>query len=215
MLMESKADIDVSAAQWQTRVDLAAAHRLCVREGFHEGIFNHLTARVPGRDDRYYQIPFGLHWSEVTASSLMEVGYDGKRITGEGYVEESCYCIHAPMHRLLADAAAVFHTHTAANMAVSNHKCGLLPITQHALHFYNAIGYHDFAGFEFDLEGRVRLNRDLEGKLVMLMRNHGALVCGRIAAAISCAACSSNSSASFSVIAPPSSSASTMVTARR
>src|SRR3954454_8241733 len=111
MLMESKADIDASAAQWQARVDLAAAHRLCVREGFHEGIFNHLTARVPGHDDRYYQIPFGLHWSEVTASAFMEVGYDGTVRAGQGLVEESCYCIHAPIHRLVAGATAVFHTH--------------------------------------------------------------------------------------------------------
>ena len=51
---------DVGAAQQQARVDLAAAHRLAVMHGFNEGIFNHLTARVPGTTDRYYQIPFGL-----------------------------------------------------------------------------------------------------------------------------------------------------------
>ena len=70
--IETRVDTDLAATQWQARVDLAAAHRLCVKEGFHEGIFNHLTLRVPGRNDRYYQIPFGLHWAEVTASCLME-----------------------------------------------------------------------------------------------------------------------------------------------
>ena len=75
---------DMSAEQWQARVDLAAAHRLAFMHGFSEGIFNHLTLVVPGRSDRYYQIPFGTHWSEVTASCFMEVGIDD----GEVMVKE-------------------------------------------------------------------------------------------------------------------------------
>ena len=97
--------------QWQARIDLAAAHRCAVMHDLHEGIFNHLTLRVPGSEDRYYQIPFGLHWSEVTASCFMEVGYDGEVKRGEGIVERSAYCIHAPIHRKKENAAAVFHTH--------------------------------------------------------------------------------------------------------
>ena len=103
---------ECSAAEWQARVDLAAAHRLAVMHGFNEGIFNHLTLAVPGRTDRYYQIPFGMHWSEVTASCFMEVGIDDGTVqAGAGDVERSGYCIHAPIHRLLPHAAAVFHTH--------------------------------------------------------------------------------------------------------
>src|SRR5580704_13808795 len=103
---------DSSAEQWQARVDLAAAHRLAFMHGFSEGIFNHLTLVVPGRKDLYYQIPFGTHWSEVTASLFMEVGIaDGKVKRGIGDVERSCYCIHAPIHNLLTQATAVFHTH--------------------------------------------------------------------------------------------------------
>ena len=79
-----------SAEEWQARVDLAAAHRLAFNQGFSEGIFNHLTFAVPGRSDRYYQIPFGTHWSEVTASCFMEVGIDdGEVKRGEGEVERS------------------------------------------------------------------------------------------------------------------------------
>src|SRR5215213_7295962 len=104
-------DLAIEETRWRARVDLAAAHRLAVMHGFHEGIFNHLTLRVPGADDRYYQIPFGLHWSEVTASSFMEVGYDGSLLAGEGDIERSCYCIHAPIHKLAQHAGAVFHTH--------------------------------------------------------------------------------------------------------
>src|SRR3954471_287384 len=84
-------------AEWQARVDLAAAHRLAHMHGFSEGIFNHLTLAVPGKTDRYYQIPFGLHWAEVTASSIMEVSYEGGEVlSGKGEVERSAFCIHAP-----------------------------------------------------------------------------------------------------------------------
>src|SRR5690348_14387960 len=84
----------------QARIDLAAAHQISEMQSLSEGIFNHLTLAVPGRKDRYYQIPFGLYWSEVTASSLMEVGYDGTLLKGSGDIERSCYCIHAPIHEL-------------------------------------------------------------------------------------------------------------------
>ena len=80
---------ECSAEEWQARVDLAAAHRLAYMHDFSEGIFNHLTLVVPGRTDRYYQIPFGTHWSEVTASCLMEVGIDdGLLKSGAGDVEQ-------------------------------------------------------------------------------------------------------------------------------
>jgi hypothetical protein len=88
---------ECSAEEWQARVDLAAAHRLAYMHGVSEGILNPLTFVVPGRADRYYQIPFGMHWSEVTASSFMEVGIDDGLVkSGAGDVERSCYCIHAP-----------------------------------------------------------------------------------------------------------------------
>jgi ribulose-5-phosphate 4-epimerase/fuculose-1-phosphate aldolase len=103
---------ECSTGEWEARVDLAAAHRLAVKHGLNEGIFNHLTQVVPGKPDRYYQIPFGMHWSEVKASSFMEVGInDGEVKRGTGDVERSCYCIHAPIHKALPQAKVVFHTH--------------------------------------------------------------------------------------------------------
>src|SRR5260370_6613117 len=103
---------EFSAGEWEARVEFAAAHRLAVMHGLNEGIFNHLTQVVPGKPDRYYQIPFGMHWSEVKASSFMEVGIsDGEVKHGAGDVERSCYCIHAPIHKALPQAKAVFHTH--------------------------------------------------------------------------------------------------------
>src|SRR5262245_34483412 len=99
---------ECSLQEWQARVDLAAAHRLAVMHGLNEGIFNHLTQVVPGNPDRYYQIPFGMHWSEVKASSFMEVGInDGEVKRGEGDVEVCCYCIIVPSLKAMNLAIAV------------------------------------------------------------------------------------------------------------
>lgn len=175
------ADLDASDAQWQARVDLAAAHRLAVMHGLHEGIFNHLTLRVPGRSDRYYQIPFGLHWSEVTASCFMEVDYDGVRRAGEGEIERSCYCIHAPMHRDLAHAAAVFHTHMPHASALARlEDQHILPIGQTELGTMMDAVYDDtYTGPAFDPAEGARLARLTGDKTVLMMANHGAATLGR------------------------------------
>jgi ribulose-5-phosphate 4-epimerase/fuculose-1-phosphate aldolase len=185
MLLESvETDVDVGAARWQARVDLAAAHRLAVMHDLHEGIFNHLTCRVPGNNDRYYQIPFGLHWSEVTASSFMEVGYDGRLHAGEGEIEQSCYCIHAPIHRLLPQGAAVFHTHMPFASALTRlEDPRILPIGQTELGIAMETAYDDtYAGPAFDPAEGERLVRAIGDKTVLMMANHGALTVGRTVA---------------------------------
>jgi ribulose-5-phosphate 4-epimerase/fuculose-1-phosphate aldolase len=173
--------VDVETARRRVRIDLAAAHRLCVKEGFHEGIFNHLTARVPGANDRYYQIPFGLHWSEVNASCFMEVGYDGTRHTGEGHVEESCYCIHAPMHRLLPNAGAVFHTHMPFVSALARlEDPRILPIGQTELGIACHTAYDDtYTGPAVDPAEGERLAGVCGDKSVLMMANHGVATVGK------------------------------------
>jgi ribulose-5-phosphate 4-epimerase/fuculose-1-phosphate aldolase len=181
-LAASNTDITAGIdAERQARIDLAAAHRIAEMHGLSEGIFNHLTLAVPGRKDRYYQIPFGLHWSEVTASSFMEVGYDGTLLKGSGDIELSCYCIHAPIHELIRTAACVMHTH----MPFASALCRLSDpridsIGQTEIAFLDRIVYDDsYAGPAWDpAEGR-RLAGVLGERTVMLMANHGPLVVGR------------------------------------
>jgi ribulose-5-phosphate 4-epimerase/fuculose-1-phosphate aldolase len=188
MPLESLETKEVAQAdrQWQARVDLAAAHRLAVMHGFHEGIFNHLTLRVPGHDDRYYQIPFGLHWSEVTASCFMEVGYDGTRLSGHGEVERSCYCIHAPIHRAVAGAAAVFHTHQPYASALARlEDPRILPIGQTEIGIMMVTEYDNtYTGPAFDASEGERLAEVIGDKKVLMMANHGiATVGGSVAEA--------------------------------
>jgi ribulose-5-phosphate 4-epimerase/fuculose-1-phosphate aldolase len=182
MLQEPiQSGVSVDAAQWQARVDLAAAHRLASMHGFNEGIFNHLTLRVPGSSDRYYQIPFGLHWSEVTASCFMEVGFDGTRRAGEGEIERSCYCIHAPMHRLLPQAAAVFHTHMPFASALARlEDPRILPIGQTEIGVAMHTAYdHSYGGLAWDPAEGERLAGLLGDKSVLIMANHGVATVGR------------------------------------
>lgn len=177
-------DLALADARWQARVDLAAAHRLAVMHGFHEGIFNHLTLRVPGADDRYYQIPFGTHWSEVTASCFMEVGYDGTLLAGEGEIERSAYCIHAPMHKALPTAAAVFHTHMPFTSALSRlEDPSILPIGQTELGTMMNTAYDlTYTGLAFEPSEGERLAGVIGDKTILIMANHGVATVGKTVA---------------------------------
>jgi ribulose-5-phosphate 4-epimerase/fuculose-1-phosphate aldolase len=172
---------DWSAAERQARVDLAAAHRLAYMHGFSEGIFNHLTFVVPGRSDRYYQIPFGTHWSEVTASSFMEVGIDdGEVKRGFGEVERSCYCIHAPIHKALPQAKAVFHTHMPFVSALTRlEDPRIKEIGQTEVGLMGQIAYDDeYTGPALEPEEGERLAKVIGEHTLLFMANHGVTTLG-------------------------------------
>ncbi len=172
---------DRSAEEWPARVDLAAAHRLAYMHGFSEGIFNHLTFVVPGRSDRYYQIPFGTHWSEVTASSFMEVGIDdGEVKRGSGDVERSCYCIHAPIHKALPQAKAVFHTHMPFVSALTRlEDPRIKEIGQTEVGLMGQIAYDDeYTGPALEPEEGERLAKVIGEHTLLFMANHGVTTLG-------------------------------------
>lgn len=168
-----------SDANWQARVELAALYRAMVRLGMTDLIYNHITLRVPGRNDRFLINSYGMLYSEVTASSLFEIDIDGKVTAdpGTGFgVNPAGFVIHSAIHSAREDVACVLHVHTRATMAVSAMREGLLPISQQACMFDGCMSYHDFNGPVLDLAERQRLIEDFGGNDVMLLRNHGALV---------------------------------------
>ena len=163
----------------QSKVDLAASHRLAVKHDLEEGIDNHFTVTVPGTDDQYLVLPFGLHWSEARASDMIIFDESGETLEGEGLVELSAQCIHAPIHRVTG-ARVVMHTHqtwaVALNMLENNR---LLPASQSAAFFCGRIAYDDtYEGTADSLEEGERLAALLEDNRVMFMKNHGVLVVG-------------------------------------
>jgi len=163
----------------QTKIHLAAALRLAVHDGFDEGIDNHFTVCVPGREDQYMVLPFGLHWSEARASDIMVFNEKGKTLEGQGIVELSAQSIHAPLHRLTG-AKVVLHTHQpwalALNMLEDNR---LLPATQTAAFFDGRIAYDDtYTGLAASLNEGERLAELMENKSVMFLKNHGVISVG-------------------------------------
>jgi len=172
---------EVSAEEWQARVDLAACYRLVDRYGMTDMIYNHITARVPGPEHHLLINLYGLTYKEITASSLVKIDLDGEIVwkpeTDYG-INKSGYVIHGCIHRARKDVACVLHTHTPAGMAVSAMKCGLLPLTQTSIRFVGHMGYHDYEGPATDLDERERLVRDLGPHDAMILRSHGLLTCG-------------------------------------
>jgi ribulose-5-phosphate 4-epimerase/fuculose-1-phosphate aldolase len=163
----------------QTKIHLAAAHRLATLHELEEGIDNHFTVMLPGRTDEYLILPFGLHWSEARASDMMVFNEAGVTVAGVGAVELSARCIHAPIHRITG-ARVVLHTHQtwaiALNMLQDNR---LLPTTQTAAFFHGHIAYDDtYTGLADSLEEGERLARVIGKKQIVFMKNHGVLVVG-------------------------------------
>jgi ribulose-5-phosphate 4-epimerase/fuculose-1-phosphate aldolase len=172
--LDSKPSTDTVA---QARIDLAAALRLAVYHELDEGIDNHFTVTVPGYEDRYLVLPFGLHWSEARASEMIVFDESGATLEGEGVVELTAQCIHAPIHRITG-LRVVMHTHQpwalALNMLENNR---LLPATQTATLFQGHIAYDDnYSGLASALEEGERLAAILGDKSVLFMKNHGVLV---------------------------------------
>jgi ribulose-5-phosphate 4-epimerase/fuculose-1-phosphate aldolase len=163
----------------QAKVQLAAAHRLAVLDELDEGIDNHFTVAVPGCEGQYLILPFGKHWSEARASDMIVFDESGKTLEGEGVVELSAQCIHAPIHRITG-AHVVLHTHQtwalALNMLEDNR---MLPATQTAAFYHGMIAYDDtYQGTADFLSEGERLAALMGKKPIVFMKNHGVLVVG-------------------------------------
>jgi ribulose-5-phosphate 4-epimerase/fuculose-1-phosphate aldolase len=164
----------------EIRVQLAACYRLVSHFGMDDLVFTHISARAPGTHEHFFINPYGLHFSEVTASSLVKIDLDGKIVEDNGHsVNEAGFVIHSAVHAARPDVACVLHTHTRAGVAVSCLAEGLLPLNQFSLQFYNRVAYHDYEGVALDRDERQRLVADLGEKRVMILRNHGLLTAGR------------------------------------
>jgi ribulose-5-phosphate 4-epimerase/fuculose-1-phosphate aldolase len=170
----------VSREEWQARVDLAAAYQLAAVFKWTDLIYTHFSARVPGSED-FLINPYGLMFDEITASNLVRIDEHGKAVDdplGLGY-NEAGFVIHGCVHAARPEINCVLHTHTRAGVAVSAMKCGLLPISQHAMRVQQQCAYHDYEGIALDMDERERMAASLGKKSkVMMLRNHGLLTLG-------------------------------------
>ena len=169
----------VSDEEWAVRVDLAACYRLLVRYGWEDLTFTHITMRVPGAADQFLINPYGLFFDEITASSLVKIDLQGKKIGDSPFpVNQAGFVIHSAIHAARHDARCVLHTHTVSGIAVSTQRAGLLPISQHAMSVIPSLGYHDFEGIATRDDEKPRLVADLGDNTHLILRNHGLITVG-------------------------------------
>lgn len=169
----------VSKAEWDARVNLAAAYRLVALYGWDDLVFTHISARVPGPEHHFLLNPYGWMFDEITASSLVKIDLDGRKVLDSPHeITPAGFVIHSAVHAAREDAHCVMHTHSPNGVAVSAQAGGLLPISQQALFVHASLGYHDYEGVALRDEEKPRLVRDLGENVFLMLRNHGLLTVG-------------------------------------
>ena len=179
--MSSSASVrdQVSPAEWQARVDLAACYRLVARFGWDDLVFTHISAQVPGTEHDFLINPYGLLFEEITASSLVKIDLDDKKLLPSPYeINPAGFTIHSAIHAARADVQCVLHTHSLNGVAVSAQRGGVLPLSQQSIFVLASLGYHDYEGVALRDDEKPRLVRDLGDRGFLMLRNHGLLTVG-------------------------------------
>jgi ribulose-5-phosphate 4-epimerase/fuculose-1-phosphate aldolase len=165
------------------RVQLAACYRGFAWLGWTELIYNHITLRVPdsvaGGERQFLINPFGLHYSEVTASNLVKIDSRGRVLDGSAHpVNPAGFTVHAAIHEGLPGAHCVMHTHTTAGMAVACVQGGLQQTNFYSAQLHDRVAYHDFEGITIHADEGPRLLASIARKPAVILRNHGLLAWG-------------------------------------
>ena len=169
----------------EMRQDLACALRWAARMNLNEGVCNHFSLAVPDEDgvmrgNRFLINPYGWHWSEITASSLVLLDGEGTVLEGEHEVETSAFTIHRGIHVAAPNAACVLHTHMPHATALTLLEDGELKMCeQNALNFHDRIAYDtEYNGLSLDIEEGDRIASKLGNRAVLMMASHGVTVTG-------------------------------------
>ncbi len=171
----------IQPEEWAARVQLAACYRIFDRMGWTELIYNHISLRVPGPENtKHFLInPFGLHYSEVTASNLLKVDLHGNIIGSADWpFNPAGFTPHATLHAGVPGAHCVMHTHTTAGMAVACLEGGLSPSNFYSAQLHGKLAYHEFEGITLHADEGPRLLQSVGDKQAVILRNHGLLAWG-------------------------------------
>src|SRR3569832_144993 len=166
----------VGEKEWKHRVDLAACYRLVAHYGWDDLIFTHNSARLPGPDHHFLINPYGMTFDEVTASSLVKIDLEGRKLMESTYeINPAGFTIHSAIHAARDDARCVLHVHSLNGIAVSAQKGGVLPISQQSTFVLSSLAYHDYEGVALRDEEKPRRVRDLGDECFLMLRNHGLI----------------------------------------
>jgi len=170
---------EISAEERALRIQLAACYRIFAMLGWTELIYNHITLRVPGPERHFLINPFGLHYSEVTASKLVKIDLEGRPVLPSRWpVNPAGFTIHAAIHAGIPGAHCVMHTHTTAGMAVACSRAGLSMSNFYSAQLHGKVAYHDFEGITVHPGEGPRLLASIGDKPAVILRNHGLLAWG-------------------------------------
>lgn len=172
-------EVPISDTERSARVRLAACYRIFDHLGWTELIFNHITLRVPGPETIFLINPFGLHYSDVTASNLVAVDIDGHPVRPTPYpVNLAGFVTHSAIHGGIDAAHCVMHVHTTTGSAVACLKEGLSHDTFYGAQLHGQVAYHTFEGVTVNLEERGRMLASIGRRRAVILRNHGLLAWG-------------------------------------
>src|SRR5438128_8882243 len=164
--------VNMSEAEWQVRCDLAALYRITDLYGWTDTIDTHMTVRIPGEPNCFLINNYGDLFNEITASSLVKLGIDGKVYGTDGRFNAAGFTIHSGVYKARPDANCVMHTHTRAGAGVALLRDGLQPISQDVLHIYDDVAYHPY-GVPASVEECATLRRTCQNGSCVLLLNHG------------------------------------------
>lgn len=171
--------IPTTDAERAARVKLAACYRVFDHLGWTEGIFNHITLRVPGPETIFLINPFGLNYREVTASNLVAIDIDGNPVRPTPHpINRAGFVTHSAIHGSIAAAHCVMHTHTNPGSAVACSAAGLSHDTFYGAQLTNRVAYHEFEGVTVNPDEQQRMLASIGDKRVVILRNHGLLTWG-------------------------------------
>ncbi|MFL6692208.1 MAG: class II aldolase/adducin family protein [Ramlibacter sp.] len=170
--------------EWAARVQLAACYRIFDMLGWTEMIYNHITVRLPdsvtGGQKQFLINPFGLHYSEVTASNLLKIDVQGNKLDDNPWpVNPAGFTVHSAIHENIPDAHCVMHTHTTNGLAVACTAGGLAQNNFYSAQLHGLVAYHDFEGITIHADEAPRLLKNIGDKPAVILRNHGLLSWGR------------------------------------
>ncbi len=165
------------------RLQLADCYRVFAMLGWTEMIYNHITVRLPetvsGGEKQFLINPFGLHYSEVTASNLVKIDLAGRVLDGSPHrVNPAGFTLHAAIHDGIAGAHCIMHTHTTAGVAVACLQGGLTQTNFYSAQLHDMVAYHDFEGITIHADEGPRLLASIGHRPAVILRNHGLLAWG-------------------------------------
>lgn len=163
--------------EWEIRQKLAHCYHLVDYFGWTETIFNHISARVPGKEHHYLVNPFGLNYSEVTPENLLKVDLDGNKVeTSEYEANPAGFALHSAVHGARDDIHCLIHTHTTPISAIVQKKDGFKYDSFYGAQLYGRVGYHAFEGITLFKEEKQRMLQSMGTHHILVLRNHGIAV---------------------------------------